>query len=104
MCIHVILFRAEKMALGKWLGKMKLLGALLCVGGTMVVSLLKGRLLHLWPTNLLKYSGIHDPASSASTHHNLVAGTLLLCGSSFSYAIYFIVQVYCANPVFLEDR
>lgn len=40
------LFRAEKLALAKCPGKMKLPGSLLCVGGTMMVSLLKDPLLH----------------------------------------------------------
>jgi hypothetical protein len=72
---------------------MKLLGALLCVGGMMVVSLLKGQLLHLWPTNLLGYSHAQAPASNAAAHHDMLMGTFLLCGSSLSYAVYFIVQV-----------
>ena len=78
---------------------MKLLGALLCVGGTMLVSLLKGPLLHLWPTNLLGYS--QAPAANATgAHHNMVVGTLWLCGSCMSYALYFIVQVIQTATVF----
>lgn len=58
----------------------------------MVVSLLKDLLLHLWPTNLLGYS--QEPAANtAGAHHNMVVGTLWLCGSCMSYALYFIVQV-----------
>lgn len=78
---------------------MKLLGALLCVGGTMLVSLLKGPPLHLWPTNLLGYS--QAPAANATgAHHNMVVGTLWLCGSCMSYALYFIVQVIQTATVF----
>ncbi|RCV14766.1 hypothetical protein SETIT_3G004300v2 [Setaria italica] len=89
--VTAIVLRAENLALGQWPGKMKLLGALLCVGGTMLVSLLKGPPLHLWPTNLLGYS--QAPAANATgAHHNMVVGTLWLCGSCMSYALYFIVQ------------
>lgn len=86
--------RAERVALGKWPGRMKLLGALTCVGGTMIVSLLKGRLLHLWPTHLLNYSHGDTPAATGGHHHDMVAGTLFLCGSCLSYALWFIIQVF----------
>ncbi|CAN6208266.1 unnamed protein product [Urochloa humidicola] len=90
--IIAIMIRTEKLALGKWTGNMKVLGSLLCVGGMLVVSLLKGKLLHLWPTNLLGYSHAQAPASNAGSHQDVVVGTLLLCGSSLSYALYYIVQ------------
>ncbi|TVU46923.1 hypothetical protein EJB05_06496, partial [Eragrostis curvula] len=72
---------------------MKLLGTLVCVGGTMMVSLLKGSLLHMWPTNLLRYAHTQeDPANTTGAHRDMVAGTLWLCGSCLSYALYFVVQ------------
>ncbi|CAL5045227.1 unnamed protein product [Urochloa decumbens] len=88
---------AEKVALGKWPGRMKLVGALTCVGGTMIVSLLKGRLLHLWPAHMLRIKSCHDryaPAATSTPHHDhdMVAGTLFLCGSCLSFALWFIVQ------------
>ncbi|XP_062230193.1 WAT1-related protein At5g64700-like [Phragmites australis] len=94
--VIAVVLRSEKLALGKWPGKMKLLGALLCVGGTMVVSLIKGRLLHLWPAHLLKYSHTQPPVSATGVHR-MVAGTLFLCGSCLSYALWFIVQVRLAK-------
>jgi hypothetical protein len=86
--------RAEKLALRKRPGKMKLLGTLLCVGGAMVVSLFKGRRLHLWATQLLR---CHAAATSPTggLHHGMITGTLFLCGSCLSYALWFIVQVIC---------
>ncbi|XP_066378860.1 WAT1-related protein At1g09380-like [Miscanthus floridulus] len=89
--VIAILVRAEKVALGKWPGKLKVLGALTCVGGTMIVSLLKGRLLHLWPSHLLKTSDAGAPASGGH-HRDMLTGTLFLCGSCLSYALWFIVQ------------
>nr|CAB3469195.1 unnamed protein product [Digitaria exilis] len=90
--VIAVVVRAERVALGKWPGRMKLLGALTCVGGTMIVSLLKGRLLHLWPTHLLNYSHGDTPAATGGHHHDMVAGTLFLCGSCLSYALWFIIQ------------
>lgn len=93
-------FRAEKLALGNWSGKLMLLGVLLCVGGTMVVNLVKGKMLHIWPTNLLK-SHTQAPANPTGPRHDMVVGTLWLCGSCLSYTIYFIVQVLAWELYFL---
>jgi hypothetical protein len=91
-CISGSELRAEKLAFTSWPGKMKLLGILACVGGTMVVTLYKGKMLrHPWPTHLLR-PHTHAAASPA-VHHNMVAGTLFLCGSCLGYAFWFIIQV-----------
>ncbi|TVU12979.1 hypothetical protein EJB05_46646, partial [Eragrostis curvula] len=88
--VIAIVLRIEKLALGTWPGKMKVLGAITCVGGTMMVSLLRCRLLHLWPTHPLPR---HEAAPAASSaHQDMVAGTLFLCGSCLSYALWFTVQ------------
>jgi hypothetical protein len=89
--------RAEKLVFTDWPGKIKLFGIITCVGGTMVVSLYKGKLLHHpWPSHLLKFHT--QKASGYAYHHNLLAGTLFLCGSCLSYAFWFIIQV--PNQVF----
>ncbi|KAM3310456.1 hypothetical protein ACQJBY_031256 [Aegilops geniculata] len=94
--VVAILLRAEKLVFSKWHGKMKLLGIVACVGGTMVVSLYKGkRLHHPWPTHLLR-SRTHAAAAPAA-HHNMVVGTLFLCGSCLGYAFWFIIQVKLAK-------
>ncbi|WVZ91539.1 hypothetical protein U9M48_037696 [Paspalum notatum var. saurae] len=56
--IIAMVLRTENLSLRKLPGKMKLLGALLCVGGTMMVSMLRGPELHMWRTNLLRHA--HD--------------------------------------------
>ncbi|KAF7044377.1 hypothetical protein CFC21_053609 [Triticum aestivum] len=90
--VVAILLRAEKLVFRKWHGKMKFLGIVTCVGGTMVVSLYKGKMLHHpWPTHLLRS---HTQAAAApAAHHNMVIGTLFLCGSCLGYAFWFIIQV-----------
>ncbi|XP_024318079.1 WAT1-related protein At5g07050-like [Brachypodium distachyon] len=86
-----IVFRAEKLAFHSWPAKIKLMGAVVCVGGTMLLSLFKWKLLHLWPTHLLK-SHDHANAAPASPHRHMIIGTLFLCGSCLSYAVGFSVQ------------
>ena len=77
--------RAEKLVFRKWHGKMKLLGIVACAGGTMVVSLYKGKMLHHpWPTHLLR-PRTHTAAAPAA-HHDMVVSTLFLCGSCLGYA------------------
>jgi hypothetical protein len=87
-----ICYRSEKLVLAKWPGKMKPLSTLVCVSGAMIVSVFKGRLLHLWPTHLLRYSHASpaSPSNDDGVHHGgmAVVGTLLLCGSCLSYAVY----------------
>ncbi|KAK3137988.1 hypothetical protein QOZ80_5AG0363010 [Eleusine coracana subsp. coracana] len=96
--VIAVLLRTEKLALGNWHGRTKLLGALLCVGGTMVVTLLKGHPLHLWPTGILKASDdSRAPANPAGAHHGMVAGTVFLCGSCVGYSLWLIVQARVAR-------
>ncbi|RLN08035.1 WAT1-related protein [Panicum miliaceum] len=83
-----VLLRLEKLA-----GRMKMVGTAICVGGTMVTSLYRGRLLHPWPTHLLK----HHAAAGVPAHHNMALGTVYLCGSCLAYALWFIVQVRAAR-------
>ncbi|KAL5198818.1 hypothetical protein ABZP36_002330 [Zizania latifolia] len=89
------IFRLEKLRLRTCPGTMKVIGTVICVGGTMVISLYKGKLLHLWPTHLLKQAQLQAMGSDASPfpgNHNMLVGTLFLCGSCLSYAFWFIVQ------------
>ncbi|VAH81237.1 unnamed protein product [Triticum turgidum subsp. durum] len=92
--IIAIILRVERLKIGTCPGKMKVIGAAICVGGTMVISMYKGKLLHLWPTHLLKPQlQSVGAASSVPDHHNMLIGTLFLAGSCLSYAFWFIIQV-----------
>uniref|UniRef100_A0A0E0DQE4 WAT1-related protein n=1 Tax=Oryza meridionalis TaxID=40149 RepID=A0A0E0DQE4_9ORYZ len=96
--IIAVIFRAEKLAIASWAGRMKVLGTVLSVSGTMVVSLFRGQLLHLWPTHLLRL-GSHAAAAAppSSPAGTTISGTLLLCGSCLNYALWFIVQAKLAK-------
>jgi hypothetical protein len=84
----------EKLRIGTCPGKMKVLGTAICVGGTMVISMYKGKLLHLWPTHLLKpHLQAIGAVSPVRNHHSMLLGTLFLAGSTLSYAFWFIIQV-----------
>ncbi|CAN6277269.1 unnamed protein product [Urochloa humidicola] len=93
-----VLLRLEKLAARSWAGRMKMAGTAICVGGTMVGSLYKGRLLRPpWPTHLLLRQW-HHPAAAAPAHHrNMALGTVYLSGSCMAYAIWFIVQARVAR-------
>ncbi|KAF0929908.1 hypothetical protein E2562_026717 [Oryza meyeriana var. granulata] len=94
--VIAIILRAEKLVLTNWPGKVKLFGIITCVGGTMIVSLYKGKLLnHPWPTHLLKFH--NQKVSGPAYHRNMLAGTLFLCGSCLGYAFWFIIQVRLAK-------
>ncbi|GJN32816.1 hypothetical protein PR202_gb21347 [Eleusine coracana subsp. coracana] len=100
--VTAIMFGSEKLVLAKWPGMMKLLGTLVCVCGAMIVSMFKGRLLHLWPTHLLRYSHGAQAASTASSasnglHFGMAGGTVFLCGSCLSYGLWFVVQARLAK-------
>uniref|UniRef100_A0A0D3HBC8 WAT1-related protein n=1 Tax=Oryza barthii TaxID=65489 RepID=A0A0D3HBC8_9ORYZ len=68
-------------------GVLKIVGVLLSVGGTMVVSLYKGKSLHLWNSILQ-----HQNEQTTKTATNQLRGTILLVASSFAYACWYLVQ------------
>jgi hypothetical protein len=79
-------------------GNIKVTGTLICVGGTLLISLYKGKVLHLWPTNIIGYHP--NQAGPAFGHHHM-RGTILLVISSLSLAVWYTVQVYAAAPAHL---
>ncbi|CAM0884727.1 unnamed protein product [Alopecurus aequalis] len=94
--VVAITLRAERLVFTSWPGKAKLFGIVACVGGTMLVTRYKGKMLHHpWPTHVLKPHA--QAAATPAVHHNMVAGTLFLCGSCLGYAFWFIIQVRLAK-------
>ncbi|XP_044436808.1 WAT1-related protein At1g09380 [Triticum aestivum] len=90
---------AERLSLSHWPGRMKLLGAAVGVAGTMVVSFCKGT--HLPLPYLHFHDHAHAGAPTAAPHphgaRDMAAGTLCLCGSCISYALWFVVQTRVAK-------
>lgn len=85
-----VIARVEKLRLGSRGGNVKIIGTLLSVGGAMVVSLYKGRALHIWPSNFMIMH--HELPNEEVQAHHWMRGTLLLLGSCISYASWFIIQ------------
>ncbi|BAF26212.2 Os10g0199500 [Oryza sativa Japonica Group] len=79
--------RLETFEIGSIVGVLKIVGVLLSVGGTMLVSLYKGKSLHLW-NSILQHQ--NEPATKTAT--NQLRGTILLVASSFAYACWYLVQ------------
>jgi len=75
-------------------GSLKIAGVVVSVGGTMIISLYKGKILHLWNPILHHHNEV--PVDVAN-HHQL-RGTILLTGSSFTLACWYLIQVVaCFN-------
>ncbi|MQL95491.1 hypothetical protein Taro_028148 [Colocasia esculenta] len=85
-----VILRVEKLGLGDVSGVAKVLGTLVCVGGAMVISLYRGKVLHVWPFH---FDITHELPGMKGSIHNLPRGTSFLVGSCISYAFWFILQV-----------
>jgi len=80
--------RMEKLRFKTVTGSLKVAGILLSVGGTMFLSFYKGKSLHLWGS-ILHYHSYEK--EYAANHH--VRGTVLLLGSSLTFACWYPIQV-----------
>ncbi|CAL4924296.1 unnamed protein product [Urochloa decumbens] len=87
--ILAVLFRKEPLNMRSLVGIIKVIGTVICVGGTLVISLYKGMVIHLWPTNIIGYHTKHS--GSAYGHHHM-RGTILLIISCLSLAVWYTVQ------------
>ena len=83
--------RIERLRVCTRAGKIKIGGAILCLGGALTISLYKGTILHIGPHR--KYEG-----ATKGPQHNYERGTLFLVASILSYATRFIMQV-CNSSV-----
>lgn len=88
----------EKVSVRRRAGKVKIVGAILCVGGALITVFYKGKGFHIGHHAI---AGHHDVAAPAVIVNEIEAdaeahwgrGTLLLLGSCFCYAAWFVVQV-----------
>ncbi|CAD6254275.1 unnamed protein product [Miscanthus lutarioriparius] len=69
-------------------GSLKIVGAVVSIGGTMIISLYRGKILHLWGSILRPHNEEHVDAAS---HHHL-RGAILLAGSSLMFACWYLIQ------------
>uniref|UniRef100_A0A0D9XIF2 WAT1-related protein n=1 Tax=Leersia perrieri TaxID=77586 RepID=A0A0D9XIF2_9ORYZ len=89
LCTFILslVFRLESFKIGSMVGVVKIVGVLLSVGGTMLISLYKGKSLHLWDAVLH-----HQKEQQAMLPNNQLRGTIFLVGSSFTFACWYLVQ------------
>uniref|UniRef100_A0A3B6TE05 WAT1-related protein n=2 Tax=Triticum aestivum TaxID=4565 RepID=A0A3B6TE05_WHEAT len=83
-----LVFRMETLRIWSVVGSLKIAGVLFSVGGTMLISLYKGKALHLWDP-ILK---IHPKEQTTEGAGNQLRGTIFLVGSSFAYACWYLIQ------------
>lgn len=83
--------RIEELRLGSNAGKAKIAGAFLCVGGALITTLYKGKAFHFY----IPQHNTHYPfAIPIGVKTDWTRGTLFLIGSCFSYATFYLMQVY----------
>ncbi|XP_048537919.1 WAT1-related protein At5g64700-like [Triticum urartu] len=82
-----LVFRMETLQILSIAGSLKVVGVLLSVGGTMLISLYKGKILHLWKP-VLRHMG-QNTTEVAGNH---LRGTIFLVGSSITLACWYLIQ------------
>lgn len=70
-------------------GSLKISSVVLSVGGTMLISLYKGKTLHLWNPIFEE----HNKEKQLEVASNQLRGTIFLVASSFAFACWYIIQV-----------
>ncbi|XP_060963610.1 WAT1-related protein At1g25270-like [Cannabis sativa] len=83
-----VIIRLERLRLGSKEGKVKTIGALLCVSGALLTALYKGN--EFFISN--HHSDHHSPII-ITPHHHWTRGTIMLVASTLAYSSWFIVQV-----------
>ncbi|WMV20850.1 hypothetical protein MTR67_014235 [Solanum verrucosum] len=76
--------RVEKLRLKTRLGKIKLLGAMLCLAGALTITLYKGKVFYI--------SHHHKYQNSSNDHEHKLRGTIFLMCSCMSYGCWFLIQ------------
>lgn len=89
--------RLERLNLGTIVGKAKVLGTLMGIGGAMLLTFYKGAEIDIWSSHL---NLLHDSqnqtrhvASPLKQSGNRLLGFLLALGSCSSFALWLIIQV-----------
>nr|XP_051203634.1 WAT1-related protein At5g64700-like isoform X3 [Lolium perenne] len=77
----------ETMQICSAAGSLKIVGVFLSVGGTMLISLYKGKTLHLW-SPIFEY----HKDKQLEVASNQLRGTIILVASSFAFACWYIIQ------------
>ncbi|RVW24792.1 WAT1-related protein [Vitis vinifera] len=93
--VMAIILRMESLAIRTNVGKAKVLGTILSIGGAMILTFYKGVEMNIWSTNinLLHHHHHHDmTVSQQSSSGNQALGGFLGVASAVSMAIWMILQ------------
>ncbi|MBA0657258.1 hypothetical protein Goklo_009556, partial [Gossypium klotzschianum] len=82
----------EKLGLGSKAGKIKTVGAIICVGGALTTSLYKGKAFYLTHDHHPHYHSPAVAAAMAVSSPHWTRGTFMLVGSCLCYATWYILQ------------
>ncbi|KAF7099364.1 hypothetical protein CFC21_101001 [Triticum aestivum] len=83
-----LIFRMETLQIRSIVGSLKIVGIMLSIGGTMLISLYKGKILHLWDP-ILEH---HHRELTTKVAGNQLRGTIFLAGSSFTFSCWYLTQ------------
>ncbi|KAL9233203.1 hypothetical protein vseg_008228 [Gypsophila vaccaria] len=86
--VFSVIIRMEKLELSTYWGKAKAIGAVICVGGALVISLYSGPSLVI----SAHHDSNHGKQMVQKPYTNMLRGTFLLIASCFGYAFWFVVQ------------
>ncbi|XP_042978732.1 WAT1-related protein At5g64700-like isoform X2 [Carya illinoinensis] len=84
--VFSIIAGIEKMGLNTRAGKLKTMGAIVCLAGALTASLYRGQAFHL------NHHSLHPHLVVKPSKAHWARGTFLLVASCFSYGAWFIVQ------------
>ncbi|OIT32106.1 PREDICTED: WAT1-related protein At5g64700-like [Nicotiana attenuata] len=82
--IFSTVLRVEKLRLKTKAGKVKLIGAMLCLAGALTITLYKGKVFYI------SHHNKHE--NSSKDHTNMIRGTIFLICSCMSYGCWFLIQ------------
>ncbi|KAM6555311.1 hypothetical protein CsatB_002330 [Cannabis sativa] len=83
-----VIIRMERLRLGSKEGKVKTIGAFLCVSGALLTALYKGNEFFI-----SNHHSDHHSSIIITPHHHWTRGTIMLVASTLAYSSWFIVQV-----------
>ncbi|XP_058077382.1 WAT1-related protein At1g09380 [Magnolia sinica] len=90
--VMAVPFRMETVGIKRLSGQAKVIGTILCVGGAMLMTFYKGKLVRVWESGMHWRYAENMSHNNSNNEENMVLGCALVVGSCFSWAAWFIIQ------------
>ena len=84
-------------------GQAKVIGTLVCIGGSMIMPFYKGPLLKVWASPIHWRYAEHTAAAAAASHASGL-GDVLIILSCVAWAVWLIMQVQCTDRHLVSER